>query len=78
MLGMTGSSTPHRRLLRTLGGEPLSPPPIWLMRQAGRYLPEYRATRAQAATTFTDRVKLLTCADPRYRDKPLAVNRTCP
>jgi uroporphyrinogen decarboxylase len=37
-----------RRLLRVLQGEPLSPPPIWLMRQAGRYLPEYRATRAQA------------------------------
>jgi uroporphyrinogen decarboxylase len=40
----------HRRLLRTLAGEPLSPPPIWLMRQAGRYLPEYRATRAQAGS----------------------------
>jgi len=36
------------RLLRVLAGEPLSPPPIWLMRQAGRYLPEYRAVRAQA------------------------------
>lgn len=35
-------------LLRVLGGEPVWPPPIWLMRQAGRYLPEYRATRAQA------------------------------
>src|SRR5512138_2663400 len=38
----------QRRLLRVLGGEVLSPPPIWLMRQAGRYLPEYRATRARA------------------------------
>ena len=35
-------------LLRALSGETLSVPPIWIMRQAGRYLPEYRATRAEA------------------------------
>ena len=32
-------------LLRALNGESLSPPPVWLMRQAGRYLPEYREVR---------------------------------
>jgi uroporphyrinogen decarboxylase len=35
-------------LLRALGGEALPTPPWWLMRQAGRYLPEYRAIRARA------------------------------
>lgn len=39
---------PAKRMLRALGGESLATPPIWLMRQAGRYLPEYRAVRAQA------------------------------
>ncbi|MBX9591730.1 MAG: uroporphyrinogen decarboxylase [Hyphomonadaceae bacterium] len=38
------------RLLRAFAGQPLTPPPIWLMRQAGRYLPEYRAIRAKAGS----------------------------
>jgi uroporphyrinogen decarboxylase len=37
-----------KKLLQVLKGEAVSPPPVWLMRQAGRYLPEYRALRAQA------------------------------
>ena len=43
----------ERRIVRVLNGETLTPPPLWLMRQAGRYLPEYRETRA-AAGSFLD------------------------
>ena len=43
---MTNPKT--KLILRALSGETLPTPPIWMMRQAGRYLPEYRATRAQA------------------------------
>jgi uroporphyrinogen decarboxylase len=42
---MAGERKP---LLQALRGEALARPPIWLMRQAGRYLPEYRALRANA------------------------------
>src|SRR5580658_4821825 len=46
----------NKTLLRVLRGEPVWPPPIWLMRQAGRYLPEYQAIRRQA----TDFIALAT------------------
>lgn len=46
-------STPKKPLLRALGGETLATPPIWLMRQAGRYLREYRLLREKAPDFMT-------------------------
>ncbi|MFB9953353.1 uroporphyrinogen decarboxylase [Rhizobium puerariae] len=44
---MTGET---RKIVAVLEGKTVTPPPIWLMRQAGRYLPEYRDTRARAGS----------------------------
>ena len=47
---MASAELKNDRLLRALRREPTDTTPIWVMRQAGRYLPEYRATRERAGS----------------------------
>lgn len=57
------TKTEDKLMLRALSGEITARPPFWLMRQAGRYLPEYRETRAEAGN-FLD-----LCYNPKLAEE---------
>lgn len=57
------STQPTKRFLKALKKQKLDRPPFWLMRQAGRYLPEYRETRANAGS-FLD-----LCYNPKLAEE---------
>jgi uroporphyrinogen decarboxylase len=54
------SELKNDRFLRALAKQPVDVTPVWMMRQAGRYLPEYRASRAQAGDFMS------LCMNPQF------------